>query len=53
VGDALAQDYRGYTLHEIPPSGQGIAALIALGILEHFDVAQPARGWRGLAAPAD
>jgi gamma-glutamyltranspeptidase/glutathione hydrolase len=35
----IAQNYRGYTLHEIPPNGQGIAALIALGILEHFDVA--------------
>lgn len=32
-------DYRGYTLHEIPPSGQGIAALVALGILENFDMA--------------
>jgi len=35
----IAQNYRGYTLHEIPPNGQGIAALIALGILEQFDVA--------------
>ncbi|MFT3816427.1 MAG: gamma-glutamyltransferase family protein [Rubrivivax sp.] len=34
----IAQDYRGHTLHEIPPNGQGIAALIALGILQHFDV---------------
>ena len=34
-----SKDYRGHTLHEIPPNGQGIAALIALGILQHFDVA--------------
>ncbi|OUL98880.1 gamma-glutamyltransferase family protein [Variovorax sp. JS1663] len=34
----IAQDYRGYTLHEMPPNGQGIAALIALGILKHFDL---------------
>ncbi|KQP43738.1 gamma-glutamyltransferase family protein [Pseudorhodoferax sp. Leaf274] len=35
----IARDYRGHTLHEIPPNGQGIAALIALGILEQFDIA--------------
>ncbi|MBX3642493.1 MAG: gamma-glutamyltransferase family protein [Rubrivivax sp.] len=35
----IAKDYRGHTLHEIPPNGQGIAALMALGILSHFDVA--------------
>ncbi len=34
----IGQDYRGHRLHEIPPSGQGIAALIALGILKHFDL---------------
>ena len=34
----LAKDYRGYTLHEIPPNGQGIAAQIALGILNQFDL---------------
>jgi gamma-glutamyltranspeptidase / glutathione hydrolase len=34
----ISRDYRGYTLHEIPPNGQGIAALIALGILEKFDM---------------
>jgi gamma-glutamyltranspeptidase / glutathione hydrolase len=34
----IAMNYRGYTLHEIPPNGQGIAALMALGILEHFDM---------------
>jgi gamma-glutamyltranspeptidase / glutathione hydrolase len=37
--EPIAIDYRGYTLHEIPPNGQGIAALIALGILSHFDIA--------------
>lgn len=35
----ISQNYRGYTLHEIPPNGQGIAALMALGILENFDLA--------------
>jgi gamma-glutamyltranspeptidase/glutathione hydrolase len=34
----IGKNYRGYTLHEIPPNGQGIAALIALGILDKFDV---------------
>ena len=34
----ICKNYRGYTLHEIPPNGQGIAALIALGILDKFDV---------------
>ena len=37
--ETLQQNYRGYTIHEIPPNGQGIVALIALGILEHFDMA--------------
>ena len=36
----LAMNYRGYTLHEIGPSTHGIAALIALGILSHFDLAR-------------
>ena len=36
----IAKDYRGYTLHEIPPNGQGIAALMALGILSNFDMSQ-------------
>jgi gamma-glutamyltranspeptidase/glutathione hydrolase len=37
--DPISQPYRSLTLHEIPPNGQGVAALIALGILEHFDLA--------------
>jgi gamma-glutamyltranspeptidase/glutathione hydrolase len=37
--DTLSVNYQGYELHEIPPNGQGIAALMALGILRHFDLA--------------
>ena len=37
--DPVSVEYRGYHLHEMPPNGQGIAALIALGILRHHDVA--------------
>jgi gamma-glutamyltranspeptidase/glutathione hydrolase len=36
--EPLRIDYRGYTLHEIPPNGQGIVALMALGMLSHFDM---------------
>ncbi|MEZ5740882.1 MAG: gamma-glutamyltransferase family protein [Burkholderiaceae bacterium] len=35
----ISRRYRGHELHEIPPNGQGIAALMALGMLEHFDLA--------------
>ena len=34
----ISQAYRGHHVHEIPPNGQGIAALMALGMLEHFDM---------------
>lgn len=34
----LGVDYRGVTLHELPPNGQGLAALIALGILSHWEL---------------
>jgi len=37
--DPISVEYRGYHLHEMPPNGQGIAALIALGILRNFDLA--------------
>jgi gamma-glutamyltranspeptidase / glutathione hydrolase len=35
----VRQPYRDIELHEIPPNGQGLAAQIALGILQHFDLA--------------
>lgn len=34
----ISTTYRGIELHEIGPSGQGIAALIALGILDSLDL---------------
>ena len=37
--DTISTPYRGHELHEIPPNGQGIAALMALGILRQFDLA--------------
>ncbi|QCI65312.1 gamma-glutamyltransferase family protein [Phreatobacter stygius] len=36
----ISQRYRGAVVHEPPPNGQGIAALAALGILGHFDLAR-------------
>jgi gamma-glutamyltranspeptidase/glutathione hydrolase len=36
--EPIAQAYRGAVLHEIPPNGQGITALMALGMLERFDL---------------
>jgi len=44
----ISQDYAGHRLHEIPPNGQGIAALIALGILKHLDL--PAHAVDGVAS---
>jgi gamma-glutamyltranspeptidase / glutathione hydrolase len=34
----VSSDFRGVALHEIPPNGQGIAALMALGILAHTEI---------------
>ncbi len=34
----VSTTYRGYTVHELPPNGQGIAALQMLNIIERHDV---------------
>jgi gamma-glutamyltranspeptidase/glutathione hydrolase len=38
--EPISIEYRGVHLHEIPPNGQGLAALIALGILREFDMSR-------------
>jgi gamma-glutamyltranspeptidase/glutathione hydrolase len=37
--DPVSVNYRGYDVYELPPNGQGIAALQMLNILEGFDLA--------------
>lgn len=36
--EPMFADYRGYRVWECPPNGQGLAALLALNILENFDL---------------
>lgn len=36
--EPVSTDYRGYTVWELPPNGQGIAALQMLNILEGYDI---------------
>jgi gamma-glutamyltranspeptidase/glutathione hydrolase len=37
--DPISVDFRGYTIWELPPSGQGVAALQMMKMLEPFDLA--------------
>jgi gamma-glutamyltranspeptidase / glutathione hydrolase len=34
--ETISTTYRGWTVHELPPNGQGIAALMMLNIMERF-----------------
>jgi len=36
--EPVSTSYRGYDVWELPPNGQGIAALQMLNLLEHFDI---------------
>lgn len=40
----LGVNYMGYTLYELPPNGQGLAALMMLSILKNVDFTQWERG---------
>ncbi|ARU05169.1 gamma-glutamyltransferase [Comamonas serinivorans] len=40
----IALPFAGHEVHEIPPNGQGLAALMALGLLAHLPHAQTAPG---------
>jgi len=42
--EPVATNYRGYDVWELPPNGQGIAALQILNVLERFDVKSMDRG---------
>jgi gamma-glutamyltranspeptidase/glutathione hydrolase len=53
--ETISATFRGFELHEIPPNGQGIAALACLGILRHTAIADApvdSADWQHLAIEA-
>jgi gamma-glutamyltranspeptidase / glutathione hydrolase len=42
--EPISTTYRGWTVYEIPPNGQGIAALMMLNLMEKFPIADPGTG---------
>jgi gamma-glutamyltranspeptidase/glutathione hydrolase len=43
--DAITTDYRGWKIYELPPNGQGVAALEMLNIMETFPLGQKDYGF--------
>lgn len=41
VTEPISASYRGHTVHECPPNGQGLAVLVLARILDGFDLASP------------
>jgi len=53
--EPIATHFHGYQVHQIPPNGQGIAALMCLGILRHselFSYAVDSANWHHVAIEA-
>lgn len=38
--EPISTTYRGWTVYELPPNGQGIAALMMLNLMEHFPLGE-------------
>ena len=51
--EPVSTNYRGYDVWELPPNGQGIAALQMLNLLEPYDLQQAGPGSPRVPAPAD